>query len=447
MPRKHLNDGMEVIFQDHNELQGLLLRELYDRVFFEMVQRQEDAFFGDGFSPQFASSNQTTILKGVGFQSDGTVALEEPQKRMLYKGANALVTHAAPDGVNDRIDIIVVSHALVDGPQESRKFKSATSDDITAEQFVTSKDWDSLLEVVAGTPAASPAAPAVPAGKIQIAQVLVSAVTGIANAAAVTDTRTLMPVGALTPVSTLGFLRLTAGAATPTDQLFQEIDALLKDGRMDTNIFTSLGLAVDAPAPAIAKQRVIYNKDGILFVRESDPEGGAISPLGSGAGGGGSAVWRGNTNAPVESYENDELSYKYSLDDLGVQRLTLFLKVPSSFIPGRQVQMFFGAYSPGSAGSTWNFQATTSLVRIGQDAVGSVANQNIDSADTDLVSDLANKYQGLVLDLTNGAGQINGFSVQPGDLLKIDLRRSASAGTEETEDVRFLPNTTEIKFG
>jgi hypothetical protein len=50
------------------------------------------------------------------------------------------------------------------------------------------------------------------------------------------------------------------------------------------------------------------------------------------------------------------------------------------------------------------------------------------------------------MDLTNSTGLINSVAVSAGDLVKIKLQRVSTSGTDDTNDVRFLPNTAELIF-
>lgn len=440
MGSQKFNDGQEIVFEDLNALQARTRKELYDRVILELVQRAKNAMFGDSFLVSRVSSTQVSVNPGNGFQEDLTVDSEQPVQRLLYRAAAVPLTITAPDGVNDRIDLVVIKHNRADGPTESRKFKNASTDVITNENLVTTEDWEADVELVDGTPAGSPSAPAVPSGYIKLAEVYVTAVTGIAVSGALTDSRTLMPLGASATINSLAFGRLTQSAALTIQQAMEEIDDLLEDGQLDTNLFSDV--VSDPAAPATNLQRIMYNKGGTLFVRESNPEGGAILPVGSGAGGGGGgANWVGDA---LEDEEYGEKVFKFAQSDSA--ELQLYIKVPQGYLSGRQIQAFLGGYSP-SASNEWRMQIVSSLIRKGQDAVSSTANQETNNSG-DILNDQADEFRELTIDVTDVSGQINGFSVSPGDLIRLELTRIApNDGTEDTADVRFIPSTTEVKFG
>ncbi len=66
------------------------------------------------------------------------------------------------------------------------------------------------------------------------------------------------------------------------------------------------------------------------------------------------------------------------------------------------------------------------------------------STNGNLTNTVANQYREIELDLTNATGQINGFAVSAGDILKVELTRAT--GTTDTADVRMLPSGTEFKI-
>jgi hypothetical protein len=98
-------------------------------------------------------------------------------------GSNPLVITTA-DPTNPRIDVVCAT------VQDS--YYSGTADDV-------------ILQVVAGTPAASPVAPTLPDNSISLATVLVGAGVGNITNSNITDTRVLtttnMPIGDITAVS------------------------------------------------------------------------------------------------------------------------------------------------------------------------------------------------------------------------------------------------------
>ena len=128
------------------------------------------------------------------------------------------------------------------------------------------------------------------------------------------------------------------------------------------------------------------------------------------------------------------------------QSETLYVKIPQGYLAGRQIQMFLGFYSP-SVSDEFRMDVTTSLVRNDVDAINSSANQHISNSGDLINAGTANKYRSTTLDLTSPTGQLNSFAAQAGDILRVELTRGTPGGTDDSQDVRFIPSSTEVKFG
>ena len=436
MSRRQFNDGQEVIYQDFNDMGAGVERELYDRVIYELVNRGEDAVFSDSFTVSYVSPTQVSVLAGVGFQSDVTQVDPEPNKRLLYRASSTAINLTPADLTNDRIDIVCMKAARVDGATESRKYKAPITDVISNQNFVVSNEWEAEFLLVAGTPSGSPAVPATPAGYLKIAELDVSAVTGLSGSGAVTDTRDIMPIGSSATINSLAFVKLTQSATLALQAALAEVDAYLLNGDMDDNVFKDS--VTDPAVPPTSGDLKLYNKGGVLFTRD---DLGTVTPVGSGGGGGGGgADWKGDA---LESTEFNQKVKEFAQG--GGQSEYLYIKVPQGYLAGRQVQIFIGHYSP-SASNEFKMQSTSYLVRKGQDAIDSVSNSHVDNSG-DITNDQANEYRELSMDVTDASGQVNGFAVNPGDLIKVKLERIAPGGTEDTADIRMVPTTTEVKFG
>lgn len=438
MPLRYFNDGQEVVFEDFNGVTKAIQKELYDRLAYEMLQRTTDAFFGTSFLAQFASATSVTLLKGLGFQQDLSQSSPEPTVRPLYLGSDTSATIAAADASNDRIDVICVKNQLVDEITENRKYKDAITDAITTESFVIQKDWEAEILVVQGTPAPSPVAPSTPAGYLKVAEVLVSAVTGVAGAGAITDSRLILPVGGDLSLNTLGYTRLTAAASVNLSDLLQEIDGYLTNGLQGyIDIIENNSPDAEVGNPDVGNQRLFY-RDGVAFFKDST---GAKVPVGSGGGGGGGLIWSApDGQAPVLDEENSQDVYKFGpgLD----QKLVVYLKVPDSYLAGRQILMGISQYSPSSS-DTQLLTATIGLIRKNNDPITTPFQSRV-STNTALTNTVANQLRNTVIDLTSATGQVNGAAVQAGDILKIELERASDT---DSADVRFIPTATEVYVG
>ena len=189
MARRFFNDGQEIVFGDLGSISSSLEIELYNRLIYEMMRRQQNCVFGDSFTGSYVNATTSQVLAGNGVQYDNTQVDPEPTTRLLYLAANTNVTHLAADPSNNRIDIICIKHDRATVSSQTRNLKSASDGTVSAVSMVVETDWLSDLLVVAGTPGVSPAVPATPGGYIKLAEVLVTAVTGIASSAAYTDKR------------------------------------------------------------------------------------------------------------------------------------------------------------------------------------------------------------------------------------------------------------------
>lgn len=189
MPRKQYNDGQEIIYQDLSIDSAVLELELYDRVIMEVMNRQKDFVFKDGFFVSYVNGTSVSVKAGQGIQFDGTKVDPEPKNRLLYLPTDTLKNLTTPDSTRPRIDLVCIRNARAVTATETRNEKDAVTGAITSVSMDVETDWRADIQIVAGTPNASPVAPAVPSGYIKVASLLVSASTGVANQSAITDTR------------------------------------------------------------------------------------------------------------------------------------------------------------------------------------------------------------------------------------------------------------------
>lgn len=101
----------------------------------------------------------------------------------FYNDATVVLPIAIADPVNPRIDRVVVT---------------------IQDSYYTGSADDVIFQVIAGTPAGSPVAPAVPTNSISLATVLVGATVTQINTGNITDTRVLattqLPIGDITEI-------------------------------------------------------------------------------------------------------------------------------------------------------------------------------------------------------------------------------------------------------
>lgn len=399
MSRRNFNDGQEIVYEDINKITYALEKTMIEDVVHQIMQRTENAFFDDSCLVQYASATAVTISAGLGIQTDSSQTSPQSKKRLIKQASTTTENLNTPDGTNPRIDTICVKSDVITELTETRKFKNASTSVISNESLVTQKDWSIDIVVVTGTPAGSPSAPSTPSGYIKIAELYVTAVTGLAGAGAVTDTRTVMPLN---------------------------------------NMYSDFEEQASAPATPSSGFGRIYYFGGAWYTKD---DGGNISLLGAGGGGGSAGKWYElSGSAPVleEEFSNEVYKYEAGL----TQKLVMWVKVPDSYVAGRQITMYSSQYSP-STSNTMLLRTVTTLVRKNTDAADSTTNQRT-STNAALTNTVANQYREAEFDLTSSTGQINSVSVSPGDLIKIELSRVSDT---DTNDVRFIPNATQLKFG
>lgn len=169
---------------------------------------------------------------------------------------------------------------------------------------------------------------------------------------------------------------------------------------------------------------------------------------GGGGGGGGSFKWyspRGNGPVTDEEFEQEVYLFSevFSSGSSG-QYLTGNMKMANTFTGFTTTQgfLYFKAYTPATSGR-YKFELTTTLIKDGVDSFASTANQHVASLEI-TISATANLDTILNLAYTDGSGLINGQTVTVNDTLKFKLRRIAASTSEDTNDIRLVPASTEI---
>jgi hypothetical protein len=191
--RQNFNSGQEIVYQDFIDIQSRGERLLLDRVIYELLQRKSDGFFQDSLSAVFQNSTSVLIKSGLGYITEDTGS-KEPIRKPLYLATDQTVNLDTPDVSNPRVDIVCVKWKRSDVESENRKYKDEFTDNITTQSFVVATDWDVEVNYIAGTPAGSPVAPAVPAGYIKVCEMAVAASVGMSDQTSVTDSRSLLPL-------------------------------------------------------------------------------------------------------------------------------------------------------------------------------------------------------------------------------------------------------------
>ena len=195
MSRQNFNDGQEIIYQDLNKINSRTERLVFDKVLFELIGRSQEGFFQDSFKVSRISNTSVSVSSGLGFQLNATDDYE-PDMKPIVLDANSTQIIPTANPTDDRIDLIVVKSELVNGASETRKFKDAFTELISNQSMLVNKLWSASFQVVSGTPDPSPVKPSVPAGYIELAEILVEAANGVVSESNVTDSRELLPLAA-----------------------------------------------------------------------------------------------------------------------------------------------------------------------------------------------------------------------------------------------------------
>lgn len=225
--RVKINDGQEITFEDLNRISQLFERNLHERVLRHLVNRKDDAFFLDSFFVDYVDPTHVSVRAGLGVQLDSSQVSPETTRRLMFLDAASTKVLTAADPTNPRLDIVCVKAARTDQTSESRQVKNFLTEVVAPETVVTQTDWLADVQVVAGTPAGSPVAPATPAGYIKIATISVPASTGPSSQSDITDNRTKMPILDETVINTASFSNVpTKAAEVALKQVLLELDDL-----------------------------------------------------------------------------------------------------------------------------------------------------------------------------------------------------------------------------
>lgn len=172
--------------------------------------------------------------------------------------------------------------------------------------------------------------------------------------------------------------------------------------------------------------RLYFATDALtLFV----DNGSAWVAVGSG-GGGGALNWIEDDIAPTPSVDAAHVRI-FSFQSGLAQQLYAVVKVPNSYVAGKQIKMILPFYSPDSSGNAL-LQTVATLIRPGTDTFSSTTNQrtSTNSAVT-LGAGTVNIPQNVTFDLTDTSGQINGVAVAANNYIIVKLTRGSDTGTSD----------------
>lgn len=204
--------------------------------------------FGDAGLVSIASGLNMSVAKGIGFYYDSanSDAFAPDFVPICITAADTTITLGAHDATLPRIDLIWVKPALVTDQAQSRRVKDLVL--LTAGNTSVDKRARYTYEIgsTAGTPGATPAVPATPAGAIVLARAAVPAVSG---AVVLTDVR---------PMSTPGEAHASDPRADYTSGFItSEGGALSVSGTGGLGLACTNGSAVMAGSKGVKRRRFI----------------------------------------------------------------------------------------------------------------------------------------------------------------------------------------------
>lgn len=213
MPRKQFNDGQEILFQDLTAVTPVLEMDLYDRLIYELMGRQQNVVFGNSFVGTYINGTTVQVGLGNGVYFDNTQVDPEPMTRLLRLAANTNQVITTPHATLNRIDLLCIQAARATTSTQTRNYKDPSSGVVSPTSQIVETDWAVNMQIVAGTASGSPTVPATPSGWVAVAQLAVTAVSGIASQAAITDVRPRFK----SPNSWMPFRIVTANANIDLD--------------------------------------------------------------------------------------------------------------------------------------------------------------------------------------------------------------------------------------
>lgn len=190
------NQYEKIISQDLNDVQAVINQNMNDRTLYPYFGSPAGGVLGSSFIGSYVSALASSIAAGTGYFYDSTQVGYFSKFRQIYSAAAIPVTHTAAHATLNRIDLVCLSPNFVTTSTASRYVKTGGTGPIVLSTVNKTAADTYTLTVVAGTPAASPVAPATPAGSIALYRALIHAVTGLTGSGDITDVRTIFTIAA-----------------------------------------------------------------------------------------------------------------------------------------------------------------------------------------------------------------------------------------------------------
>lgn len=191
MSRQNWSEGQVITSDDLNKATLGVEQTMLEQVIKGLLEGRS-GFVGTGFKVMRASGTTFTINAGFGVYTDSSQTTPETKFRPLHNAdGTTIYIITNPHATLARKDTVQVRAKIDNEASASRDIKDGLGT-VAPATVVIRKKWTYELQIKDGTPAGSPTAPAVDSGWVKIGEIHVTAVTGIVNQAAITDSRTVM---------------------------------------------------------------------------------------------------------------------------------------------------------------------------------------------------------------------------------------------------------------
>jgi len=185
--------------------------------------------------------------------------------------------------------------------------------------------------------------------------------------------------------------------------------------------------------------KVAKQDDGTYWLVQSIGPLTWVEITSQGGGGGGFSFYLPNSGAATEGEVDGFRLFDFAV--IGGQSIFAKISVPSTYKTGKQIKLLGGKYVTTVTSGNVFFKAITSLIvdGVGGTVMGNFTNQHTSTNVEQTVQGVSNTFDPTGdIDLTNGSGQINGQTVNPGNLLLIELIRDvANESSPAAADARL----------
>ena len=191
MRQLYENQYEQLVYQDINNLQLAMHKSFYDDTLYGLFGKS-NGVIGNSFTMTYVSALAASLSSGTGFYYDSSQNGYSPLYRMILSAAAIPVTFTTANGSNPRIDLVCLAPNWSVSSTAQRNIKTGGIGPVVLTTVNKGYVDSYTLQVVAGTPASSPAVPSLPAGYIPIAQALIHTSTGMGSQADIIDLRVVL---------------------------------------------------------------------------------------------------------------------------------------------------------------------------------------------------------------------------------------------------------------